>query len=99
MDSLIVRWCDIEYRNIDVSKRRIFQNDLELCLKCWKLLLVYARRCTKMIWNYIETLGLVSLYISLHTVFQNLVALVITSDKTMWGYQELQVSCKLKYGP
>ena len=36
-----------------------------------------------MIWNYIEITGLVSLYISLHTVFRNLVTLVITNSKTM----------------
>ena len=35
-----------------------------------------------MIYNYIKTVGLVSLHISLYAVFQNLVALVITSDKT-----------------
>ena len=42
---------------------------------------------------------LVSLYISLHAMFQNLVTLIITSGKTMWGYQELQVSYKLVHGP
>ena len=51
-----------------------------------------------MIWNYVETARLVSLHISLHVVFQNLVTLVITSDKTMWGYWELQVSRKLEHG-
>ena len=30
MDSLIVRWCDIEYGSIDTSKRRMFRNNLEL---------------------------------------------------------------------
>ena len=48
---------------------------------------------------YIETVELVSLYVSLHTVFQNLVELVITSDETIWGYRELQVSRKLEHGP
>ena len=48
-----------------------------------------------MICNYIETAGLVSL----HTVFQNLVALVITSGDTTWGYRKLQVSRKLEHGP
>ena len=38
-----------------------------------------------MIWNYVETVWLVSLHISLHTVFRNLVALVITSGKTTGG--------------
>ena len=51
-----------------------------------------------MIWNYVETARLVSLHVSLHVVFQNLVALVIASDKTMWGYRELQVSRKLEHG-
>ena len=48
-----------------------------------------------MIWNYVETAGL----ISLHVVFRNLVAPVITSGETTWGYRELQVSRKLKHGP
>ena len=52
-------------------------------------------RCTKMIWNYVETAGLVSL----HVVFWNLVAPVITSGKTTWDYKELQVSRKLEHGP
>ena len=52
-------------------------------------------RCTKMIWNYVETAGLVSL----HVVFRNLVAPIITSGETTWGYQELQVSRKLEHGP
>ena len=33
--------------------------------------------------NYVETAGLVSLHISLNTMFPNLGALVITSGKTM----------------
>ena len=37
MDSLILSWCDIEHGSIDVNERRMFQNDLELCLKRWKL--------------------------------------------------------------
>ena len=41
----------------------------------------------------------VSLYASLHAVFWNLVALVITSSKTTYGYRELQVSRKLVYVP
>ena len=48
-----------------------------------------------MIWNYIETTGLVSL----HTMFRNLVALVITSGKTTEDYRELQVSRKLEHRP
>ena len=52
-------------------------------------------RCTKMIWNYVETAGLVSL----HVVFRNLVAPVITNGETTWGYRELQVSRKLGHGP
>ena len=52
-------------------------------------------RCTKMIWNYVETAGLVSL----HVVFRDLVAPVITSGETTWGYRELQVSRKLEHGP
>ena len=48
-----------------------------------------------MIWNYVETGGLVSL----HVVFWNLVAPVITSSKTTWGYRELQMSRKLEHGP
>ena len=46
-----------------------------------------------MIWNYVETAGLVSL----HAVFRNLVALVITSGKTMGAYRELQMSSKLEH--
>ena len=42
-------------------------------------------------------LEFVSLHVSLYTVFQNLVALVITSSETTWGYQELQVSHKLEH--
>ena len=52
-----------------------------------------------MIWNYVETVGLVSLYVSLHAVFRNLIALVITSGKTAGSYRELQVSRKLEHGP
>ena len=52
-----------------------------------------------MIWNYVETAGLVSLHVSLHVVFSNLVVLVITSGETTWGYRELQVSRKLEHGP
>ena len=37
--------------------------------------------------------------VSLYAVFRNFVALVITSGKTTWGYQELLVSHKLEYGP
>ena len=48
-----------------------------------KTLLVYIRRYTEMIENYVKTEGLVSLHISLYTVFQNLVVLVITSGKTI----------------
>ena len=48
-----------------------------------------------MIWNYVQTAGLVSL----HVVFQNLVAPIITSGKTTWGYKELQVFRKLEHGP
>ena len=48
-----------------------------------------------MIWNYIEMVEL----ISLHVVFRNLVAPVISSGETTWGYKELQVSRKLEYGP
>ena len=47
-----------------------------------------------MIWNYVEMAGLVSL----HVVFRNLVAPVITSGETTWGYKELQVSHKLEHG-
>ena len=52
-----------------------------------------------MIWNYVETVGLSNLHVSLHTVFQNLVAFVITSGETTGGYRELQVSRKLEHGP
>ena len=48
-----------------------------------------------MIWNYVKTAGLVSL----HAVFRNLVAFVITSSETTWGYRELQVSRKLEHEP
>ena len=48
-----------------------------------------------MIWNYVETTGLVSL----HAVFRNLVTLVITNGKTTQGYRELQVCRKLEHGP
>ena len=47
----------------------------------------------------LKQVRLVSLYTSLHTVFRNLLALVITSDKTTWGYRELQVFRKLEHGP
>ena len=42
---------------------------------------------------------LISLYVSLHAVFQNLVILVIINDKTMQSYQELQMSRKLEHTP
>ena len=42
---------------------------------------------------------LVSLHASLHTVFRNLIALVITNDKTTWGYRELLLSRKLEHRP
>ena len=42
---------------------------------------------------------LVSLHTSLYAVFRNLVALVITSGETTWGYRELHVSHKLEHGP
>ena len=51
-----------------------------------------------MIWNYIKTMGLVSLNMSLHAVFRNLVALIITSGETTGGYQELQVFRKMEHG-
>ena len=51
-----------------------------------KTLLVCIRKCIEMLWNYIETVGLVSLHVSLHAVFWNLVALVITSSETTWDY-------------
>ena len=47
---------------------------------------VCKKSCTKMIWNYVETAGFVSLHVSLQAVFRNSVALVITSGKTKWGY-------------
>ena len=37
--------------------------------------------------------------VSLHAVFRNLVAPVITSGETTWGYRELHVSRKLEHGP
>ena len=40
-----------------------------------------------------------SLYACLHAVFRNLVALVITTDETTWGYRKLHVSRKLEHGP
>ena len=52
-------------------------------------------RCTKMIWNYIETAGLVSL----HVMFRNLVASVITSGETTLGHRELQMFRKLEHRP
>ena len=48
-----------------------------------------------MIWNYVETTGLVNL----HTVFRNLVALVITIGETTENYRELQLSHKLEHRP
>ena len=63
-----------------------------------KTLLVCIKRCIKMIWNYVEITGLIYLDMSLYTLFRNLVVLVITSSKTTWSYQELQVSRKLKHG-
>ena len=52
-----------------------------------------------MIWNYIESAKLVNLHVSLYTVFQNLVVLVITSGETTRGDRELQVSRKLEHKP
>ena len=52
-------------------------------------------RYNKIIWNHVKMAGLVSL----HVMFRNLVAPVITSGETTWGYQALQVSRKLKHGP
>ena len=48
-----------------------------------------------MTWIFIETAGSVSLYV----VFRNLVAPVITSGETTWGYRELQVFRKLEHRP
>ena len=52
-----------------------------------------------MIWNYVETAGLLSLHVSLHTVFWNLVVPVITSSEITGGYRELQISHQLEHGP
>ena len=52
-----------------------------------------------MIGNYVETAGLINLHVSLHAVFWNSVALVITIGETTWGYQELQMFHKLEYRP
>ena len=41
---------------------------------------------------------LVRLHASLHKVFRNLIALVITSGETTWSYRELQVLRKLEHG-
>ena len=60
---------------------------LKTSVRLWK--------CTKMIWNCVKTAGLVSL----HVVFWNWVAPIITSGKTTWGYRELRVSRKLEHGP
>ena len=55
MDSLIITWCDIKYRSINASKRQIFQNDLELCLKSWRLFASLRREVyqddLKLYWN------------------------------------------------
>ena len=64
-----------------------------------KTLLVCIKRYIEIIESYVEIVRLVSLHVSLHVVFRNLVALVVTSDKTMWGYREVQVSRKLEHGP
>ena len=47
-----------------------------------KTLVVCIRKCIEMIWNYFEIKRLVSLYVSLYTVFQNLVTLIITNGET-----------------
>ena len=79
------------------------ETSVRLC-RCTKMIWNYVEmlktsvrlcRYTKMIWNYVETAGLVSLYL----VFRNLIAPVITSGKTTWGYQKLQVFRKLEHGP
>ena len=78
------------------------ETSVSLC-KCIKMIWNYVEtlktsvilcRCIKMAWNYVEMAGLVNL----HVVFQNLVALVITSSRTTWGYQEQSVSRKLEHG-
>ena len=46
-----------------------------------------------MIWIYVKMAG----FVSQHVVFQSLVAPVITTSKTTWGYRELQVSRKLEH--
>ena len=67
---------------------------------CWSVfLLVCAERFTEMIWKYVEIAGLISLHISLYTVFRNLVALVITSCKTTRGYWKLLIFRKLEHRP
>ena len=43
MDSLIVRWCDIEYGSIDASKYRMFQNDLELFWNVWDFVSLHKK--------------------------------------------------------
>ena len=86
----------------------------KMTVKIWFLRSRWSR-CNEMFWHYVETLKIsVSLYrctkiishyvemtglVSLHVMFWNLVALVITSDKTTWGYRELHVSRKLEHVP
>ena len=86
-------WYDVETLKISVS----------LC-RCIKIIWNYVEtlntsvnlcRSTKLIWNYIETAGLVSL----HVIFRNLVAVIITSGETTCSYWELEVSHKLEHGP
>ena len=51
MDSLIIRWCDVEHENINASKYQMFQNNLELCLKRWKL---FASLRREIYWDDLE---------------------------------------------
>ena len=78
---------------------RVVSRQFGIIVETLKTLLVCIKKYTRMIGNYVKTAGLVSLHISLYVVFQNLVALVITSGETTWGYQELQGSHKLKHRP
>ena len=91
---------DLEFCSSDKTGKplRVVSKRFGIMFETLKTLLVYIRRYTEIIWNYIEIVGLVSLYISLHIVFWNLVALEITSDKTTWSYRELQMSCQLEHG-
>ena len=54
--SNILKWFGIIFETLKTFAnlcREVYWNDLELRLKCWRLLLVFAGGCTKIIWNFV----------------------------------------------